>query len=404
MSLRSRLPFVGTSASASHQDEPKAIQIDEALAKNLRERAIAAGPVLKITPYNSQRDTDADRSFFRDVHTVRRGGPNREQNHSTPFAFEPYYDPDAGTIGFRYIGQDERTRVELRQGLEAAYHDSDLNREPPEFVDAEAGQYVSVARLTLRDPEALKPINNPGLNARDFDPDPYDSITRRMTGTNSRENASVVTQIVYMPAISHAGADKDANSKLNWHYGAESVAKDLRQARLSIRWEALPEMLLDTVTEGTDEIEVLNESGATNKEGTAATQVENQINQKGYHANIRIVAVADDPEVAKQRVAATAEKYRNFYNSTTGQGLRPVFDVDVAELAKKAARRSWVDRGMPMSLDESLALGAPPTKLSTPEVSYTHRSSDQGMPADSPTFGEYDETGYSDEWVGGGEP
>lgn len=403
MSLRSRIPLVGGSSSSSHRDEPKTLEIDDALAKNLRERAIAAGPVLKLTPYNSTRDTASDRSFFRDVHAVRRGGPNRERNQSTPFAFEPYYDPEAGTLGFRYIGQDERTRTELRQGLEAAYHDSDLNREPPEFVDVESGQYISVARLTLRDPEALKPINNPGLNSQDFDPDPYDSITRRMTGTNSRENASVVTQIVFMPAISHAGAGEDGNSPLNWHHGVADVAEELREPELSTRWAALPELLIDSITEGTEEIEVLNESSPGNKENTAAKLVANQKNKKGYHVNIRVVAVADDPDVAKQRVAATAEKYRNFYNSTVGQGFTPIFDVDVAELAKKAARRAWVDRGMPMSLDEALALGAPPTKLSTPEVSYTHRSSDQGMPADSPDFGEYDETGYSDEWAGGDE-
>lgn len=398
-------PFFGSddrddsgSGSDKRNYRPKVIEADQEFVEEIRKREIAAGPVLDLIPYRRERDFDTDRSFFREVHLCRRGGPKRRQNHSVPFAFEPYYDPDEGTVGFRYAADTRRVRTEVRQGLESAYHDSDVEQKPPQFINVEPGQSISAARLTLRDSEALNPINNPGVNPSDFNPDPYEAVTRRMAGTNDRKEAAVVTQMMFMPAISHAKEDDD---ELNWHHGVKDVAAELREPDESIRWTAVVESLIDGFSDKNLEADPLEKRDPGEKAVQASKLVENQKNKEGYHINVRVIAVSDDPDVARDRVERTSDKYGKFYNATSGQGFEPKYDINVRDLLLKASRRSWIDRGIPFGLDEAVALGAPPTDLSTPSVNQTHRSSDQGTPAGNPDFEEFDETGYVDEWERG---
>ncbi|MCU4799769.1 hypothetical protein OB920_05240 [Halobacteria archaeon HArc-gm2] len=388
MGLRNALSF-GSSGNDG-PGTPNSIEVGQDLVDDLRERVEAAGPVVHLTPYKRDRNHDTSRSFFRGVHRVRRGGPKRRENVSSPFTFEIHYDGSEGTIGFRYVADEDVLRSEIRQEIESCYHDSDVTRSPPTFVDVDEGDYASAAWLTLRHPEPLRPVNNPGLNPSDFHPDPYDSITSRMVGDGSR-SASVVTQLVFKPAISHADQDS-----LNWHDGVDEVAKRMKEPNEGFRWQSILTVVANTFVEKDLDVKATQEGYLSSEDKEAANVIANQRNRKGFHVIIRVVAIADEPELAERRVASTCEKYRNYYNSTHGQGFKPVFDVDVGEVLSNAARRKWIDREMPMSLDEAVALGAPPTDLNTPAVEYTHQRSDEGVPASVDGFEKYDETGYTD--------
>lgn len=373
------------------QGTPNTIEVDENLAEEIERRSDDYGPIIFLVPYKREGGIEASRQFFRSVHQPRRTGRKGKKNVTPPFTLEMCYWQADRRIGFRYAAPDEMTRSEIRDELLSTYHDSNIEMGRDTFLDVQPGQYASIAHLRLRDPEYLKPINSYQSNPEDFRIDPYDGITSKMTGDGWGEDANVMVQIVLKPAISHADTDT-----LNWHHGSNKLAKKIDSEDMGLRKAAFLEVIGSTVTEGGDDVEVNEEKFQTGEMSEAAGRIANQANDLGYHLNVRIIAVSDDPDVATMRVQATAGKYRNFYNADYGQGFEPAYpDADgIRSLFQTAAAREWVDREMPMGVVPLMGVAHPPTYLNTQGVEWTFQQGDEGPPTSAPQFEDFDQMGY----------
>lgn len=375
------------------QGSPSTIEVSEDLADTVAERSADYGPVILLTPYKREGGIEASRRFFRSVHRTQRAGRGGKKNVSPPFSFEINYWADESRIGFRYAAGDELTRSDIKDELLSTYHDSDVEMSREQFLDIEPGQYVSVAHLRLRDPEYLKPINSYKSSPEDFRIDPYDGITSKMTGDGYGTDANVMVQIIQKPAISHA--DK---RKLCWHYGANELAKTIDDDNMGIRWGAVFETMSSTFSEGPDDTEATETKFQTEQMSASASRVADQQNNLGYHVNIRLIAVSDDPDIAEQRIMSAAGKYSNFYNADYGQGFEPVYPSgsDINNLLTKAASREWIDREMSMGIVPLMGVAHPPTYLNTHEAEWTFQKGDEGPPTTAPALEDIDETGYFD--------
>ncbi|MFC7193195.1 hypothetical protein ACFQL7_27695 [Halocatena marina] len=346
-------------------------------------------------PYKRAGGIEKARTFFRGIHNVERGGRKQNKNISSPFTFEIVYWRDERRIGFRYATQDGMLRREIEEELDSSYHDSDIDETRESFFDISPDDHLAAATLSLRDPAYLKPINHYKLSPEDFEIDPYDSITSQMTGRGQGTDATVIVQIVMLPAISTANRDS-----LNWHYGADTLAKDLETAREGIRWTAVAETVASVFTDRIEQqdIEASQEKYVTEEDRAAADAVANQRNQLGFHVNVRLLALSTDPDVARKRVEYTARKYRNFYNARHGQGFVPEYNPSggVEGVVRRAITREWIDQDMPMSIDALTGLAHPPTNLNTPATEYTYQQSDQGKPPGAPDFEDSERMGYYD--------
>lgn len=381
-----------TSTGRNWKGAPTTIEIDEGLAESVESHAEEFGPVIFLVPFKREGGIEASRQFFRSVHQPQRTGRGGKENVSSPFSLEMVYWKDDRRIAFRYAAPDEMTRSEIRDELLSTYHDSNVEMGVDPFLGVEPGQHASIAHLRLRDAQTLKPINSYKSSPDDFRIDPYDGITSKMTGDGWGEDANVMVQLVLKPAISHA--DKD---KLNWHYGSNRLAKSIDNEDLGIRWSAVLESMFSTFSEGGDEdVEATEEKYTTGQMSEAAGRIADQANDLGYHLNVRIIAISDDPEVASQRVQATAGKYRNFYNADYGQGFEPVYleGDDIRAMLNTAASRQWVDRDMCMGIVPLMGVAHPPTYLNTQGVEFTFQKGDEGPPVTAPDFDEFDEVGY----------
>lgn len=370
---------------------PQTIEVDDELATSITTRANDYGPVVVLVPYKREGGIEKSKTWFRGVHNVTRDG---KKNVSPPFAFEIVYWRGERRIGFRYGAPTASTRREIERQLDSCYHDSDIESATEPFLDLDPGEYLSAATLELQDSDYLKPINHYKLNPDDFEIDPYDSITSEMAGDPVGEDANIITQIILRPAISTARKDKR-----NWHYGADKLAKQMERNHGGMRKTAILEGIASTFTEGGDDIEYSKEKFVTKQDKQAANMIANQRNQLGFHVNVRILAASNDPKIASDRVAQTARKYRNFYNSQHGQGFEPVFPgpKKITSLATLAASRDWEDENIVMSVDALTGVAHPPTNLNTAEVEYTFQKSDRGVPTSKmPRFDESDQTGYYD--------
>ena len=395
MGLRSRLFGSSQERGRNWQGAPSAIEVDQDLADSIESRADEYGPIIFLVPFKREGGIEASRQFFRSVHQPKRTGRKGKKNVSSPFALEMVYWQDDRRIGFRYAAPDQETRSEIRDELLSTYHDSNIEMGTDPFIGAEAGQYASVGYLRLRDPEYLKPINSYKSTPEDFAIDPYDGITSKMTGDGWGTDANVMVQLVLKPALSHADTDK-----LNWHYGSNRLAKRIDSEDMGIRKGAFFELLASTFIDDMDDddVEINEEKYHTGEMSGAAERIANQENDLGYHLNVRIIAFSNDPEVAKQRVQATAGKYRNFYNDDYGQGFEPMYPEgnDIAALLNTAASREWIDREMPMGIVPLMGVAHPPTYLNTQGVEWTFQKGDEGPPVTATMFEDIDQVGYYD--------
>lgn len=400
MSLLGRLNPFGSQGEDRDPTAPAPVDVDADLADALHETAAATGQVLSIVPYRHDGGITKNKAFFRNVHAPKRRGAKRRENHGETFTFEIAYWRDRRTISFRYATEDVSTIRSLYRGAQACYHDADIELKPEPLLDIREGDTLSATRLRLRAEDGrdyLQPVNHYDLNPDDFAIHPYDGVTSAMAGDDYGHDASVLVQIVMKPAISTADAP---NEDLNWHHGAGDLAKELASPETqSIRWAGLAEEAAAAISDemSEDDVQRTKEEYQSQEDTTAADIVGDQRGKLGYHVNIRILALSEEPDVAVERVADAAERYRNFYNSKHGQGFRPDYRADTRRLAELAAGREWVDREMPMPIDVLKGLSGPPSNLHTSEVEYTYQRNDDGVPPNIPQFDAYDETGIVDE-------
>lgn len=373
--------------------EPDVVEVSEELAEDLHTRAGDLGSVITIVPYKRDGGMPLNRAFFKSVHSIRRNA--KRENVAEPFTFELVYWKRERRIGFRYACQSAKQRRAIRRAAESCYEHADIHEEREMLIDVEAGDALTAGHLAYRadDPgDELMPINNYKLNPEDFKINPYDPISSEMTGDDHGADASVVVQVVCKPAVSLSDREEE-----NWHHGSGDKAEELADPEHGFRfWGAMADFFYQLV-DPEHEVEVEQEGYQSSEDTSAADVIANQRKTLGYHVNIRVMCVGDGGQTTRERLTHVCEKYRNFYNATHGQGLKPVYEEDSVETARRVASREWVDRAMPMCLEGLAGLGGPPMDLNTGAVEYTYTQNDEGQPPGIETFGAYDETGITDE-------
>lgn len=365
------------------QDSPEPIEVTDDLVGEVEEAVAEHGEMLSVRPYRGDGELMDAKQLLTDIHEVKSKGW-QDENHTPPISFEPVYADDA--INYRFAAIDDRTRNVLERQIPNFYRDADVSRIPAEFVPMKKGQYLAAARLELFDSDYFKPIKRFEVTPEEFENDPYGSIIPEMIGSRSGHSATVSTlvQVVIRPAWSNHKKDKK-----NWHYNAEHTANRLEDGETGWRPTAVLEEMATAFTGGSsDDIEHTKTKSTTTEQKQAADVVRNQRGKMGYHLNIRVLSVADDPTEAVERVEDTAGMYRRFYASTYEQGFDPVWadSNEAADVARQMARREWIDRDMILSAGALAGVCHIPTTLATPEIDYSRTSGSGSTPAESPEF------------------
>ena len=362
-------------------DAPEAVEVTPDLAADVRESVEDHGEVLTVRPYRDDGDLRAAKQLLASIHEVKESGGLRSKNDTPPVAFEPHFADEA--IGYRFAPVDTHVLEELERLVPNFYRDADVIRGPAEFIPMHEGQHLAAARLELADDNYFKPIKHFEINPEEFESDPYGAIVPEMIGTRGRsDDVATLVQVLIRPAYSNHPRDRK-----NWYHGVDHTAKRLRKGEQGWRPSAVIEGLGSALVGGDgEEIEHTKERQKTSAQKKAADVVADQRGEKGYNLNIRVIAVANSPDEAEERVKDTAGMYRRFYTSVYEQGFEPVWagPDGATTLVRRMAAREWVDRDMILSAGALAGVCHVPTTLATPEIDYSRTSESGDVPSDAP--------------------
>lgn len=347
---------------------------------DLGTRQLTAADVDRITSAQREVDQDAivvrphrDNSGILGMDEVLRSLPRadtetggllrrRERNTSAPFAFEMRYaaDPAAGTgdervLSLQYVGGDERMSSLLGRQLPDKYPDSRTEQRPATWLSPEPSQHIAAATLGLRR-YSLYPLKNVELD--EFRSDPTGSILTEMVGAADAGgvDADVTVQVMARPAGTDWMAGVRDGYGLADTYGAGlTTTEDKVTSALStqkLRWflnqptherrAILPSPIGSALGLAhpafRDEFE-----HPPSKADKQAAKMLSDLDGRGWEFHIRIVAVSNDADLARERVASTAEMFDNFYEYRGAQTFVPVpQNGDAAiDTATAAAGRDW---------------------------------------------------------------
>lgn len=376
------------------QGSPAVRQVDDALVTDLYDHACAQSALIGIRPYKDDGGLQRGMQLLSSLHDVQLEGRVRKQNVTPGSAFELVYDDDEEILQYRFAPGDEGMHDRLDRQLKTYYGDSDIVEIEPEFLDMAAGQYVAAARLKLRQDDSFLPIKHFKLDPDHFETDPYDSITSEMVGAPHRPNADVMVQIMIKPAISNATWDRR-----NWYHGIGKTVRRLKESKSGFDAGAVLKETASAIGGGqldgveSDERQNFTKYREEASNSKAANIVASQRGKKGYHVDIRVVAVSDSKEEAMSRVEETAGMYRKFYDSSYEQGFTPKFfkQKQLDSFLESMASREWTgtDQGITFATDTLTGICHVPTDLNTQEIEYTMSKSGRGIPPRTPRF-DYD--------------
>ena len=367
---------------------PEAAEITPDLAEDVRQSVDGHGEVLNVRPYRDDGDLRAAKQLLTAIHDVKESDGLRSTNETPPVAFEPTYADEA--IGYRFAPVDEHVLEELERLVPNFYRDADVTRGPAEFIPLREGQYLAAARLELADDNYFKPIKHFEIDPEEFETDPYGAIVPEMIGTRARgDDVSTMVQVLIRPAWSNHPRDRK-----NWFHGVEKTAEKLKKGEQGWRPSAVLEGLGATLAGSSGEdIDHTKTRPSTSAQKQAADVVANQRGEKGYHLNMRVIATANNPDEAEERVQDTAGMFRRFYTSTYEQGFEPVWagPDGATTLVRRMAKREWVDRKMILSAGALAGVCHVPTTLATPEIDYSRTSGSGSTPSEAPAFESFQE-------------
>ncbi|NKE37348.1 hypothetical protein GWG54_16295 [Natronococcus sp. JC468] len=302
-----------------------------------------------------------------------------------PHSFELQYVN--GLVGFQWVMATETAQKQMQRQLETFYPDAHIDvseHDQPTLLPLEEGRYVAGAYLRLRkreDGRHLYPIKH--MDIEGFENDPYGSITAEMIGEREIDcQTDLAVQTIFEPASN------------NWWKGGllapsiDDIADELKSPRKdegfkhAIKKELFPE-----------KFEIVGEErDPSNKDKQAANTVREQRGEKGFRLNLRIVGVSDDPQMAIQRVAETAQQFDAYYESKTEQGFEvvPLYDKNLIRELERAYGRTRADRTLVMGVRGAAGLiHIPNDDINTQDVDWSLTSHAGDVPANAPRFSEY---------------
>ena len=365
--------------------EIEAAPITEQLSTDLYDRARDDLPILGIRPYRGDDGLERGERLLKSLHEAEWEGRIRTKNVSPSHAFELLYTDSDEILQFRFApGTEDAKRQMLRQ-LNTYYPDSDITELSPQFMETPEGKYIAGARLELMEQNYYYPIKHYKIETEDFTQDPYDSITSEMVGSPELADTDVLVQMILRPAISNHPRDKK-----NWYSGIPDTLNEMGEQKTSFRKGAIADEMANIFSgaQGGQTREVDFSQTVDLDDDDVYQVVKKQYGEKAYHLNFRIIAVSDDPEVAKSRVMNTAGMYRKFYNTKNRQGFRavPYTQEELSDLLYAAASREWTDRNIVFPIDTATGACHVPTALNTQQADYSMTTAGKGVPPRTPRF------------------
>jgi hypothetical protein len=397
--------------------EPPVMQIPQHWATDLYDRARDSNLRMQtVRPYKGTEDgfergmTLLSRLY---TPTIRLWGLS---NRSVPLSFELYYTDDDELLQPRIVTQtDEQFDLVDRQ-VQSIYPDSTTREVDPTFLDIQPDQYVAGEVLQLRQRDEinrLRPIKNFRVDGDDFEIDPIQSIGREMVGSAHHANCDVLTQMVIKPAVSEAGWDR-----LNWWSDIDRTIQSVtgNGDGQSMDWGVIGRSFLEPIQQiGMDDGQRRRQErqrrrqpdrertgphyGDRFTEGTSlddptpsrsplAKILDKQHGMRGYHLCIRILAVSDDPDAARQRVQNTANMFRSFYNSQFQQGFEPagISNRTLYEMLDQAAERRFTDQKMTFPVDTLAGVWKIPLEIELQQYDYSMSALGIGVPPRTPRY------------------
>ncbi len=405
---------------------PATLKIDEMLAEDLYDRSLDAR-LQTVRPYIGT-DDGLERSAellssLHDPKTRLFGLSNR----STPFSFELHYSDDTELLQPR-VGSRSSERFDfLTRQFGAYYDESDMQEVDGSFLDIREGRYVAGTTLTLRKSSGydhLRPVKNFRYDSDGFDITPFKSIGREMVGSTHQASCDVLVQTVIKPAVFDARF-----KRANWWYGTDETGESVagEDSGYSFDWGALGRELMGPIREASREMSGESRrrrnrrhrydtsasvfGDAENDQFTTENHEEPRVSRtpqerfldeqrgmRGHHLCIRIIAVSDDAEVAKRRVANVASTYSAFDEPDFEQGFtsESLSRKDLYRMLQRAAGREYHDHGMAFSTDTLSGVAQIPTDVSLAEFDYSLSSAGKGVPPRTPRF-DFESVGLSSE-------
>ncbi len=391
-------------------DGPTTITADEGLATTLYDRSRD----LRLQTVRPYKDTENGLKRGMKLLTALHSPSLKTQllglrNRSDPIAFELHYSDDTELLQSRIATQTDAQYDLVDRQVDAYYDDSDTREVDPAFLDVRPDQSVAGTVLRLRnrsETDQLRPLKSFRIDADHFDIGPYRSITKEMTGAAHHADCDVLVQFVIKPAVSTARWDR-----LNWWYGIDETIESItgkadsssmdwgeigreiaepiqqiglsekqrrRENRRKRRQRERDEIANQFMPDHSDDVSLPGESSVSKLLGEYR-------GMRGYHLCVRILAVSDDVETARQRVANVAEMF-SFFDSRFEQGFESVSlsKRKLNRMLKRAAGRQFADRKVTLPVDTLAGVAKIPTDLELQQYDYSMSASGMGVPPRTP--------------------
>jgi hypothetical protein len=348
----------------------------------------------KVRPDEEHEGIDAGLRMLQGLHDARS---HKGENISVPFVFE--IRRIDGRVSFYLAPGDASKRGALLTQIEAEYPGAEVEEEALSTLhtqgkstedgdadtsdrsekgngDTERDRYVSASTLRLTD-EAVRPIRH--LDIEGFDKDPYNSVIQAMSpGEGERAGGSaadMIIQIVMRPCMPDWTLGPNGQKSIT--EVAEDLVGDGEKKTEKRDGELISWIKYDVEVE------------PSKKEEKAAKIVRNLANEDGWSLNVRIATSSEDEQEARDRTHTVGRMFRAYYESSTGQGFKPVpaGKRDIGDVLSRLVNRSFTDEGIWVSRHELAGLAHfPDGELTISSIERAYGSVKRGVPVGTPRF------------------
>jgi hypothetical protein len=374
--LKRKLPFA--------REDYHPTKIDEGLKSSI-DRAMTDSPVFKIRPPKDSDGIAVGRELLKSFHIVRTGRWG-VRNHSPAVSFEIWYTGEQ--VQFSMTADRDVVQTRIRNQIQNVYPGTAISEREQKFPEYDVGDYVA-GGVAIYDRPFFYPIRTP-FGEEPFQKDPLGALTaafhndrleRQRSLEDIKKGCRLVIQVTFLPA-------HDEWSK------APPFGVDCETKADKMRRGGFKDGIFRTIFGS------IERKDPSPKQLKAADMVANQRGEPGFYTSIRVIGIADNPDVVHDRVKNVCEQFNVFANKITEQTFQPKPRTDdelKITFEQMASRKTSVsvldqlsDMKMILTLDELSGLvHLPNDSIGTGDIDWMTAKVGPGVPAEAPQFEEY---------------